>query len=119
MTAGGRSRRRPPSGGTVGAADSARPASSATPSAFGGNELSRRNIMVKCPFCGFSNEDGALFCEQCKSDLSAVAPAAAVEHVPVAEVIEATPVAPGDYMPVATAEVVQADLAGDVIPAAE
>src|SRR5438309_1172298 len=33
--------------------------------------------MVKCPFCGFSNEDGALFCEQCKSDISSVAPAPA------------------------------------------
>ena len=31
--------------------------------------------MVKCPFCGFTNEDGALFCEQCKSDISGVAPA--------------------------------------------
>ncbi len=45
--------------------------------------------MVKCPFCGFDNEDGALFCEQCKSDLSAV-PAAA--EVPVAQVVEAVPV---------------------------
>jgi len=27
---------------------------------------------VICPFCQFANEDGALFCEQCKSDLSAV-----------------------------------------------
>jgi hypothetical protein len=25
--------------------------------------------MVKCPFCQFPNEDGVLFCEQCKSDL--------------------------------------------------
>jgi hypothetical protein len=25
--------------------------------------------MVKCPFCQFDNEDGAIFCEQCKSDL--------------------------------------------------
>lgn len=33
--------------------------------------------MVKCPFCGFGNEDGALFCEQCKSDISNVAPAPA------------------------------------------
>jgi len=32
--------------------------------------------MVQCPFCQYQNEDGALFCEQCKSDLSAV-PAAA------------------------------------------
>ena len=77
--------------------------------------------MTKCPFCGFDNEDGALFCEQCKSDLSAVpaptasqapdtvpmaalveemAPMAAVveavpadEHVPMAAVVEATPMA--------------------------
>ena len=27
--------------------------------------------MVKCPFCQYENEDGALFCEQCKSDLGA------------------------------------------------
>lgn len=73
--------------------------------------------MVKCPFCGFSNEDGALFCEQCKSDLSAVAPAPA-EHVPVAEVIEATPVTPGNLTPMATAEVVHT-APNDVIPAAE
>ena len=33
--------------------------------------------MVKCPFCSFANEDGALFCEQCKSDISNVAPAPA------------------------------------------
>ena len=32
--------------------------------------------MLKCPFCHFENEDGALFCEQCKSDLTSVAPAA-------------------------------------------
>jgi hypothetical protein len=27
--------------------------------------------MQKCPFCQYDNEDGALFCEQCKSDLGA------------------------------------------------
>ncbi len=27
---------------------------------------------LKCPFCHFVNEDGALFCERCKSDLTAV-----------------------------------------------
>jgi hypothetical protein len=26
-------------------------------------------LAMKCPFCQFENEDGALFCEQCKSDL--------------------------------------------------
>ena len=25
---------------------------------------------IKCPFCGFENVDGALFCQQCKSDVS-------------------------------------------------
>lgn len=29
--------------------------------------------MIKCPFCHFENEDGALFCERCTSDLTAVA----------------------------------------------
>jgi hypothetical protein len=29
--------------------------------------------MIKCPFCHYDNEDGALFCEQCKSDLAGVA----------------------------------------------
>jgi hypothetical protein len=33
--------------------------------------------MVKCPFCQFENEDGALFCEQCKSDLGVTEPVAA------------------------------------------
>jgi hypothetical protein len=35
--------------------------------------------MVKCPFCQYQNEDGALFCEQCKSDLSAVPAAVGAE----------------------------------------
>jgi hypothetical protein len=47
--------------------------------------------MIKCPFCYFENEDGALFCEQCKSDLSGVAPAPApVAAAPV--MAEAVPV---------------------------
>src|SRR6516225_8588893 len=29
----------------------------------------RTGAMLKCPFCQYANEDGALFCEQCKSDL--------------------------------------------------
>ncbi len=39
--------------------------------------------MIKCPFCAYANEDGALFCEQCKSDLSAV-PAGAGMSMPAA-----------------------------------
>src|SRR5690242_17211811 len=33
--------------------------------------------MIKCPFCQFENEEGALFCEHCKSDLGVTEPAAA------------------------------------------
>lgn len=49
--------------------------------------------MLKCPFCQFDNEDGALFCEQCKSDLVTVAatPAAKpamAEPVPMAAIVE-------------------------------
>jgi hypothetical protein len=29
--------------------------------------------MVKCPFCGFENEDGVAFCDQCKSELGVAA----------------------------------------------
>ncbi|HEV3116037.1 MAG TPA: FHA domain-containing protein [Gemmataceae bacterium] len=38
--------------------------------------------MLKCPFCHFENEDGALFCEQCKSDLGLAEPAVASEIGP-------------------------------------
>jgi hypothetical protein len=54
--------------------------------------------MLKCPFCHFDNEEGALYCEQCKSDLagaSPVAPAipvAQAETLPLGSVPEAAPV---------------------------
>lgn len=38
--------------------------------------------MIKCPFCHFDNEDGALFCERCTSDLAAVAQPQAKPAVP-------------------------------------
>jgi FHA domain len=49
--------------------------------------------MLKCPFCQYDNEDGALFCEQCKSDLGVLesGPAPSAVAVPVRE--EAAPVA--------------------------
>jgi hypothetical protein len=51
--------------------------------------------MTKCPFCHFENEEGALFCEQCKSDLGAspvpVAHAEPVEGIPTAEPLQAEP----------------------------
>lgn len=51
--------------------------------------------MITCPFCGFANEDGALFCEQCKSDLSAVEPAPEAQPVeaPMAAPVMAAPFA--------------------------
>jgi len=54
--------------------------------------------MLKCPFCHFDNEDGALFCEQCKSDLAGAVAApvahaepAPVEAIPTAEPLPAEP----------------------------
>lgn len=43
--------------------------------------------MVKCPQCGFDNEDGELFCEQCKTDLSSTAATPAEPEVPVAAIL--------------------------------
>jgi FHA domain len=103
--------------------------------------------MLRCPFCHYENEDGALFCEQCKSDLAGVEqpavanPAPAVpmaapyaETVPVVEAavvaeampVEAapipleelnTPIAPVEPM---TADVVPAEpipITPEVVPA--
>jgi hypothetical protein len=62
------------------------------------------DTMVKCPFCQYANEDGALFCEQCKSDLGLV-PA---EAQPAAPAMPAQPAEvnllephPGEGVPVA------------------
>jgi hypothetical protein len=61
--------------------------------------------MVKCPFCQFGNEDGALFCEQCKSDLSGVEPvtasAAPAAH-PHAVGAETIPLASVEPIPMAS-----------------
>ncbi len=72
--------------------------------------------MTKCPFCHFDNEDGALFCEQCKSDLGGVpvhVPAAMATAEPVmaeAVPVEAVPmeVIPEPPMAMAMAEAVEA-----------
>ncbi len=60
--------------------------------------------MILCPFCHFHNEDGALFCEQCKSDLSGV-PEVPAEPM-AAEPIMAVPLAedPIAAMPVGEPE---------------
>jgi hypothetical protein len=81
--------------------------------------------MIKCPFCHFENEEGALFCERCTSDLGAVAsatppkpvvppipvPAVSPPAIPIPEPVpfEAIPIAlaePLDAIPLATAEAV-------------
>jgi hypothetical protein len=67
--------------------------------------------MMKCPFCQFDNEDGALFCEQCKSDLGFAAEAAPVAAAPMAE-----PMAFGDPVPMAA--VAEAVPAMDEVPMA-
>ena len=50
--------------------------------------------MVKCPFCHFENEDGALFCEQCKSDLGLAEPAGVQQEAEVAPHRLAEPATP-------------------------
>jgi hypothetical protein len=61
--------------------------------------------MTKCPFCHFDNEEGALFCEQCKSDLGSnpapMAHAEPVEELPTAEPLQAEPY---EAVPLAAAE---------------
>ncbi len=62
--------------------------------------------MIICPFCHFENEDGALFCEQCKSDLTGVDSAAAI---PVAAEAPPLPVAESleEAMPFAMADAIE------------
>ncbi len=73
--------------------------------------------MLKCPFCHFDNEDGALFCEQCKSDLASAAPIVQAEALPLEAIPTAAPVvmeaiaeplpaAPYEAIPVAAAEAI-------------
>src|SRR5437870_991682 len=50
--------------------------------------------MILCPFCHFQNEDGALFCEQCKSDLSGVPEMNSPTSAPPPAAETVAPVAP-------------------------
>src|SRR5438445_260557 len=69
--------------------------------------------MIRCPFCHFNNEDGALFCEQCKSDLAGALPEAAPVHaapaLPMAQTLtlEALPTATPVLAEEAAPELVQ------------
>jgi hypothetical protein len=76
--------------------------------------------MVKCPFCGYANEDGALFCEQCKSDISNVAPAPGGPPVPTPTPMPES-IPPGPMMgadePVVAALVEEAPVVAEVVAA--
>jgi hypothetical protein len=90
--------------------------------------------MVKCPFCHYDNEEGALFCEQCKSDLAGVEPgmtaqpieaeavplaaAEIVETVPLVSVPEGTPIVEAAAIDMGVAEAVPLveAMPADVIP---
>ena len=63
--------------------------------------------MSKCPFCHFENEAGALFCEQCKSDLGWVEPNAVRPGVDPANGSSA-PAVPAEVAPAAIAEPIHA-----------
>jgi hypothetical protein len=82
--------------------------------------------MVKCPFCHYDNEDGALFCEQCKSDLGGVEPALAAAPieaaVPVAaaEIVETVPmVAVPEGAPIIEAAVIGESAVAEAVPLVE
>ncbi|MGE3808037.1 MAG: FHA domain-containing protein [Gemmataceae bacterium] len=65
--------------------------------------------MLKCPFCQYDNEDGALFCEQCKSDLGGVQGDAPMAADPM--VAEAAPVEFAEAAPVEMAEAAPVEMA--------
>lgn len=78
--------------------------------------------MMKCQFCQYENEDGALFCEQCKSDLGS-APIEVVgtpiaEPIPLADMVEAVPVV-AEASPAAAALVAEAAIIAPATPIAE
>jgi hypothetical protein len=66
--------------------------------------------MTICPFCQFENEDGALFCEQCKSDLgvteAVVAPASSSPLSVAAAPVEAIPLTAAPESSAAAAAVI-------------
>jgi len=68
--------------------------------------------MMKCPFCHFDNEDGALFCEQCKSDLAGVESAPVHSSQPA--VVAGMPVAGMETVPL-VAPVVEGIVAEAVV----
>jgi hypothetical protein len=79
--------------------------------------------MVKCPFCHYDNEDGALFCEQCKSDLAGVETAQPIEAaVPIAaaEIVETIPlVSVPEGVPIIEAAIIGESAVAEAVPIVE
>src|SRR4051812_8107842 len=83
--------------------------------------------MVKCPFCHYDNEDGALFCEQCKSDLAGVEPAMTTqpieaEAIPLAaaEIVETVPlVEVPEGAPIVEAAIIGEPALAEAVPLVE
>jgi hypothetical protein len=75
--------------------------------------------MIKCPFCNFENEDGALFCEQCKTDLGGESPAIAQPLSPEEANAPTVPLASSETTPPIAAVVVEALREHDTVPIAE
>jgi hypothetical protein len=81
--------------------------------------------MSKCPYCHFENESGALFCEQCKSDLGWVEPNA-IRPAPEPANGTGSPVEVADHAavsalaePVHAAALVEEPIEAGAIPVAE
>jgi hypothetical protein len=75
--------------------------------------------MIKCPFCQFENEDGALFCEQCKSDLGTAQPVVVGGAAAASETIGERPV---ETLPLAAepvGEMPVAETVAEAVPVAE
>jgi hypothetical protein len=63
--------------------------------------------MIKCPLCQYENEDGSLFCDQCKADLGVAAQAMPADQqmqaAPEPEMALAVPVVMATAVPIETA----------------
>jgi len=76
--------------------------------------------MAKCPKCGFENQEGSLFCEQCREDLGAALPiAGVVEAVAVDDAVLAEAVVVAVAEPIAAHPVAEAAPVASAVPVAE
>jgi hypothetical protein len=79
-----------------------------------------QTAMIRCPFCRFENEDGALFCEQCKSDLGAAQPVSVGQEAVASE--RGHDDRPGETLPLAAEPIEQPEnleTVAEAVPVAE